>query len=250
MVPQVTFRLAQPERSFLTKWVIATSVGWIVAAPLVWFIAAMLSVMELQLVCQRETIALCFEYGNTGAITSEGFREIMSMALFSGVVFGLTAGAVIGSLQWLVIRRRVSFGGLWVFATAVGGALIFPGILAGLATVMIAWQEQDGIYYPNLIRNPLSGLLIGFAVGTAQWAVLRGYARARWWILVSMVVWIGILGNGLISTSRDGFWSFVNEVSEAAPTALCLAGPLVGAFTGVMLVWIFRKPLHTDNLST
>lgn len=53
-----------------------------------------------------------------------GFLSVSAMPVGKWLgysVFGIVLGMAVGILQWIVLRRRVSGAGWWVFASAVGG---------------------------------------------------------------------------------------------------------------------------------
>ena len=95
----------------------------------------------------------------------------------SGVVGGALAGAVIGTAQWLVLRRylRVGFG--WVLATALGVAIgdgvgaLLTGAGTGIGDLLV------------------TGLATGIAVGLSQWALLRGRVRSAVLWVPAAVAW-------------------------------------------------------------
>ena len=106
----------------------------------------------------------------------------------SALAGGLIVGAIIGSAEWFVLRRRVSW--LWIPATIVGMAV---GLVAGAALV------DYGIGRGDLA---LMGAVTGLAVGTMQalvlardripgavwWAVVNPPACALGWIVTSYVI--------------------------------------------------------------
>jgi hypothetical protein len=127
----------------------------------------------------------------------------------TGVLGGLAVpgGLVVGTCQWLVLRRELDRAGWWILAST-----------------------------PMLIMGQLSsfqaGLTVrGIGVGLAQWFVLRlQVPRAGWWILVCVLGWtIGMaVGNAV---AWEAGWFLANA----------LAGAVAGAITGAGLVWLLRQ---------
>jgi hypothetical protein len=116
----------------------------------------------------------------------------------------IAVGAVVGMMQWIVLRPLVHQAGWWIVASGVGWA-------AGYAVTTIAFSAESIV---------LPGAVIGAALGTMQWLVLQRLVyRAVWWIVISSLSWaIGpILG---------------------AP----LVGAVVGAVTGLGLELLLRHP--------
>jgi hypothetical protein len=127
----------------------------------------------------------------------------------TGVLGGLAVpgGLVVGTCQWLVLRRELDRAGWWILAST-----------------------------PMLIMGQLSSFQAGLAVrgigvGLAQWFVLRlQVPRAGWWILVCVLGWtIGMaVGNAV---AWEAGWFLANA----------LAGAVAGAITGAGLVWLLRQ---------
>lgn len=136
---------------------------------------------------------------------------ISAIASQSG--FGAVVGVSVGTMQWLVLRRRVSGAGWWVLTTTLGMGVGFALVRALTPTVsrMVGGGPVYGL---------ANGAMVGTLIGTLQWLVLRWQVfRAGWWVPASA------LGMGV------GF--ALGQV----------AGQLVGvAMTGIVLVWLLRQP--------
>lgn len=116
----------------------------------------------------------------------------------------ITIGAVVGIMQWMVLRTLFRQAGWWILASSVGWA-------AGYAMISILFPSESIV---------LPGAVIGATMGAMQWLVLRRWVyRAAWWIVISSLSWtIGpILG---------------------AP----FVGAVVGAVTGFALELLLRHP--------
>ena len=118
------------------------------------------------------------------------------------------SGIAIGGMQWLVLRRQVSWAGWWVLANIAGWVV-------------------------GALLNLPFGLFVGFAVGLAaagvmQWLVLRRQlSRATWWLLASFVAWAA------------------GQVISGLAFPVCQApcsGAVIGAITGIALAWLLRHP--------
>ncbi|GAB4531541.1 MAG: hypothetical protein Kow0063_10930 [Anaerolineae bacterium] len=120
------------------------------------------------------------------------------LALFS-------VGLVTGILQWVVLRQYLPQAGWWVLASAAGWA-------GGWALIGVAPLQ------PGILAEPL----LGAAVGTLQWLVLRRQLRqAGWWIVISALSW---------------------TVALTGLTGELLVGAVVGAVTGIALELLLRYP--------
>jgi hypothetical protein len=108
---------------------------------------------------------LCLGVGIAGADTGQGFLFISERYVL-GVACAV-AGAVAGTLQWLVLRRWVSCAGWWVFASSVswlGAAWVF-----GYLT-----SEAGGVTDVHfLIGGAASGTLSGAITGAVLVWLLR-----------------------------------------------------------------------------
>jgi hypothetical protein len=132
-------------------------------------------------------------------------------------------GISVGTMQWLVLRRRIDGAGWWVLASIVGFA---AGKLVGDAIA----QAVSGA-----VGFILSGAAIGTLLGIAQWLVLRRHvAQAGRWVLASALAWaVG--------------WAIINLIDEAAsgPTGTAYligatGAAVAGVITGVSLIWLLR----------
>jgi hypothetical protein len=95
----------------------------------------------------------------------------------TAVAGGLIAGAVIGTAEWFVLRKLVSW--LWIPATAAGMAV---GLAAGSALVDYGIDRGDIV---------LMGAVTGVGVGVLQTLVLARHqiANAWWWAVVNPPAW-------------------------------------------------------------
>jgi hypothetical protein len=143
-------------------------------------------------------------------------------------VFGIVLGVAVGILQWIVLRRRVSGAGWWVFASAVGGLGIFQaGVFFGFSTSYASFGALFG--WIGIVA------LGGVVTGALQWLVLRGQvSRAGWWVLASTVGWVlSVMGVRALpwgTDDSDALWGMV------------VTGLVLGVVTGGVLVWLLRQP--------
>lgn len=129
------------------------------------------------------------------------------VAGYSGVV---TGAALVGVLQWLVVRRYVTRGFRWVLASFGAVAVV------GVAIFGVGVIDPD--------RGWIAGvILFGTTVGVLQWAVLRQQLpRAGWWVLASTAGWVAGMPLG----------------DSGGPPGL---GAAYGATTATALVWLLRQ---------
>lgn len=187
-------------------WVLASTVGWAVG-------------------------------GTVGVALGGGLAMGIVVTGYVGMAVGVIAA---GALQWLVLRRQVTGAAWWIVTSVVGAALV--GILAVLLGWIVgvvgrlvggaAWGANWG---PDWSADP--GGDVGFVVavaaggtvlGVLQWLVLRRQvARTGWWVLASTVGWV--------------VGGFVSGITDAA-AGWAVLGAVYGAITGIVLVWLLRRP--------
>jgi hypothetical protein len=146
--------------------------------------------------------------------------------LFGVLMFPVIA-AVLGVLQWLVLRKRIPKSGWWILATILG-------LVAGVALAVVAVQaftQVTGLeeYWNNPPAILMLFLLIGFFLGLAQLPILwRHFRGSLLWLLASMMGWLvlGIIMGGTIDIPSDVF----------------SVGAIPAMFTGLCLIWLMRKP--------
>lgn len=106
-------------------------------------------------------------------------------------------GAVVGTVQWVVLRPLIRQAAWWIPASAAGWA-------AGIA--LVSWLLSP--------INPIAAhAVIGTGMGLAQWLVLRWQMRrAWWWIVLSALGWtvgmmaiLGSLLEGAVAGAVTGF---------------------------------------------
>jgi len=156
----------KPKRSFYLSWIVLTSL----CVP----IAFILSFMVLKII-----INILGDY-----VYVNGVRHITEDYLLM-YVFVPIVSALTGVFQYWLLRQYLPRMGWWAFATVTGwflGALLIalPGWLGG---------TDKSLNNLNLIF-----IIMGLAIGTAQWTLLRHkVAQTGWWIAANILGW-GVLG--------------------------------------------------------
>jgi hypothetical protein len=89
-------------------------------------------------------------------------------------VLGLVAGPVLGSAQWLVLRRHRRRAGLWLWANACAWAVGMPLIFLGME--LVPW-ERGGIAAAAAIYGVCGAA--GLAVGAIHGRMLLRLVSAR-----------------------------------------------------------------------
>ena len=132
---------------------------------------------------------------------------ILGVMLFPGLSL-LAAGVFICVFQAIILKGHIARPLRWVQASLAGW---------GFGYLLVVLLVPPGL-------EALQGLLLGLAIGTAQWLVLRGALHwAAWWIPFSVMAWV----TGL--TLLPGFF---------------LTGTIAGALTGLALEILLRNPIE------
>ncbi len=173
------------------KWLLANLGGWLAGWLATWPLNLFLAI-------------------GTGLAYGQGWN----MAIVTRVEFILSlavVGAVVGLLQWLVLRERVAIPrGRWVLVTAGGWVIpLLPGFLSG---------GEAGLGLGFAI-SAVVGLSTGAIVGLLQWLVLRRHLpQAGWWIGANAIGWLAC--------------------GAFAPASVTVTA----ALTGFTLLWLLQQP--------
>ena len=162
-------------------------------------------------------VLLGFPVGGYLASLIAGPVDSVGAALLGGLV----AGAVVGTAQWLAIRRVVSW--MWVAATSLGMAV---GLTAGAAMV------DYGIGRVDLM---LMGAVTGVGVGVLQAIVLSRHriSGAMWWAVTTPPAWaLAWLVSSYVITAN------IDERFTNFGASGCLLFALI---TGVLLEVLLRR---------
>jgi hypothetical protein len=158
-------------------------------------------------------------------------------------------GIVVGTAQWLVLRRPLTSIRLrvWVLATAIGAFVAWTlGMIP--STFMFAGADSGGA-----ASAPMSDLMVyalaaamGFALGSIlgvpQWLVLRRHLpKAGWWVLANALAWM--VGMVIVFVGISFIPSEGISISVLFMLLLFLfaAGAAVGAVHGFVLIWLLRS---------
>jgi hypothetical protein len=192
-------------RNFLFQWVLANALG---------LTLAMMSVAVIDRVG-----------GDDGGL-ADGLAHIIGLTL---------AGAVVGALQWLVLRRLVH-GAAW-------------GILVSSVALPLGFIVGFVLGGPPLDFFG-SFFLLGILSGITYWLVLRRQARgAGWYVLASSAGWLlgGVAALVVAITLGDVVGTAIADETLgflAILGLLGIAGGLVGGtMTGVALARLLQQPM-------
>lgn len=179
-----------------------------------------------------------------------------ALAAILGIVLiaatGAIEGAVVGLLQWSVIRGPFPAvtKQAWVAATIVGAVIAW--FLGSLPSTLLDMGGQTGSTPPQeppqaliLLMAAGMGLLLGVVLGYPQWRVLRRAVRGAWlWIPANALAWT--LGMPAIFAAVDRAYAAYAAGRPATAVAvmgiaLALTGAIAGAVHGLALVRLARN---------
>jgi hypothetical protein len=153
-----------------------------------------------------------------GPTTTFDPSDIDASAAGVGFVFGAVAGAIVASLQWIVLRSWAPHARGWIPLTALGFGL--------------GHAFNDAVPY-----RPLDLLVIllagGLVLGVMQSIALRDELRKPWtWVAVVALAWV--LG---FSAGTALLGQIVTNPLAELFVAHGTAGLVIGLITGMALVW-------------
>lgn len=166
---------------------------------------------------------LGFPIGGLAAIGLTGGIE----SVLDGAIGGAACGAVLGGVQWLALRRRLSLSRSWIVATSLG--------MAGGLALTLALFGTSTVGSVLLLRGVSTGLLIGIA----QWMVLRGSVPRAWlWVPTVAASW----ALGWAVSNAIGLGLTPNFAVFGASGALAFQ-----ALTGLVLAWLLSQRAATPG---
>lgn len=144
----------------------------------------------------------------------------LASSLFTSLLVG---GLLVGVGQWLVLRPWTFPSTRWMWATT--GGVVIGATLAAIAACPTAGIIASAYNNNDVATMVLLGALVscpfGFALGIAQWWVLRGWVqRAGLWVLATTLGWT------------------IGGTTNNVPLAAIVAGGM----TGLALIYLLRNP--------
>ena len=215
-------------------------VGWIFSV-----YGALLVASTLQILLWRN-LGLVDELSR--AIDSGGFLRVTRVLVLLDVTEGLATGVALGTIQWLILRRRLSRARWWVPITTIamvvsGGSAVILVLPVMLVQVVVGVEPElsAAFFVPITLAE---ALVAGVAVGGAQSALLRGaVSTAGWWIAgVIAATAVSEFIVTLAMVQSDDF-------STIGILRLFVATPLFVLITGVTMFLLLRHRRITPALA-
>lgn len=188
------------------------------------------------------------------AETTIGAVPAAALAVLAGTAI---EGSLVGTAQWLVLRRPLQrlLWRFWAVATALGAFIAWT--LGMIPSTFMFAGSGSGTAGSGAVSDLLiyvlaagMGLALGSILGLPQWLVLRHHLpRTGWWVPANALAWM--LGMVVIFIGT----SFIPAQGITLPVALVLllfvvtAGALVGAVHGLVLIWLLHLLSSEANAS-
>lgn len=176
-----------------------------------------------------------------------GFAVLASALLL--IATGAFEGLCVGTLQWVVLRRRLyNFPWRkWAFPTIVGALAAWTlgmlpstimNTLEASGTVVLTGEPPPFVMYSMAAGM---GFILGAILGIPQWWALSNYVpKAGIWIVANALAWA--VGMPIIFMGIDMIGAMgTSVVAVAVIRTLILAGTAVGAIHGFFLIWLTRE---------
>jgi hypothetical protein len=155
----------KPEWFFYPGWVVLSAISIPIAWVIYWALISLI----------KKVVGGTIQVGGQTRIT-EDFLLLYILCPALSLVTGL--------LQYLLLRRYLQRMGWWIATTTLGWSLAFIG---GSLLYRASYTTLD---VNSMGFVALSIVLVGGAIGLAQWLVLRRRVRyAAWWILANVLGW-------------------------------------------------------------
>jgi hypothetical protein len=164
---------------------------------------------------------------------------------------GLEIGfvAVVGLMQWLVLRRAIRHAGIWMLLGILGFA-VSAGIHA-IAMYTFKCPEDLGTWQ-GLLGWTVVFVAGGTLAGVMQQRILRRQVHGSgFWVPASAAGWgRGIIGLAIpflvLPVMRDGPAVMLIVRNMVVPAVL--GSVLLGTVTGGVLIWLLRQPIAENEI--
>ena len=194
--------------------------------------------------------AVIYAGEGTGALAT------LALAALAIVVGTLVEGTVVGTAQWLVLRRPLPGMSWKTLAVATGAGALVAWTLGMVPSTVLSLgadssgggatpaEPSDAVVFGLAF---VMGLVLGPVLGFAQWLALRRFvARTGLWMPANALAWALGMVMTLVASSIPAKSFGAGTVVLLAVT-LSGAGAVVGAVHGLALVWLVRLSRELTN---
>jgi hypothetical protein len=169
----------------------------------------------------------------------------------TGSLPGFVSMALAGLFQAFVLQPHLPTWRWWIPTTV----LAWLAWLALSAYTSLPGMTSPGAFFgPFLSGTAWQGLQLGALIGLFQWPLLRTKVRdASWWIPITTITYV----LALPSVARIGLlnaiiYATTPTTNNAQPIIISgvYCGTVIGAISGLGLLWLFRSQTTTPNPPT
>ncbi|MGK7910825.1 MAG: hypothetical protein AB4050_04975 [Synechococcus sp.] len=165
--------------------------------------------------------------------------KLLPESLGGWIVF-LGAPILLGTLQWLVLRRLLPHAWWWIPLMAIGCGLGWVSSGGLLFLMSLVGDTLNWVPYVQGLDYIFMGIVAaggGLGIGFIQWLYLKRFVqRAAWWLLGSAVALGAGAGFNLIAGFDAAFFSGHNWL-----LSLSIGGLLGGGIKGATLTWLVQQ---------
>lgn len=222
-------RAGHEERRLWLLWVLANAIGEAVGLGITALVGAVVMLS-----------------GGEGS----GVLATVGLAILAVLAGTLVEGTVVGTAQWLVLRRPLPLMRWRTWAVATGAGAFLAWTLGMIPSTVLSLGADSGGGEPQAEPSQvlvyglafLMGLVLGPVLGFAQWLALRRYVRgAALWMPANVLAWafgMVVIFVGIDPAIGGGFG--LRSLAILVFTLAC-AGAVVGAIHGLALVRLLRS---------
>lgn len=163
------------------------------------------------------------------------------------IVLGAFEGVVVGLAQGLVLRAALVSLQLrtWVLATVIGALFAWAlGMILSAAMHLHGASESPAPEMSDafkLAAAALMGALLGVVLALPQWRVLRCHVlRAFCWLPANALAWAAGMPVVFVVAGSVPEHAAVAHIIIVVLATIAVAGAIVGAIHGGVLVWLLR----------
>jgi hypothetical protein len=155
--------------SFRVQWLLSTGLGWIIG---IWANRLLIPLLYKSL-----------DLKSLGHLTFEN-------TLVDLILGGLT-GLIMGTAQWLVLRKLIRYSGGWIMTNVLGWALAYvvhEFVVYGVFYLSPNLRDMDSI--ADSVGLIVMGVVLGISLSLLQWPILKdNYSDPKLIFLSRMIGW-------------------------------------------------------------
>jgi len=178
------------------------------------------------------------------------FPALLFATIF--ITLGAFEGLVVGYAQTKVLQQQLPTLRGWIRATVVGAVIawvlgMLPSTVMNLANVSETSPPPEISEWLRLLFAAGLGLITGPILAFFQWRCLRHYVRtrSRWWLPANALAWAAGMPVIFAGAHVAAISTIHLVIIFAVGLSLLLAGTIVGAIHGRILVWILNEAVQS-----